>query len=171
MKCENENTARRPGMFPPLNLPDADLRIAKDGNGKLKVFDKIRKKYVALTPEEFVRQRFVEWLTNTLNYPSALIANEIGIELNSTHRRCDTVVFRSNGEPLMIIEYKAPGITVSQEVFDQIIRYNMVLKARYLVVSNGFMHYCCVIDYDHATYAYLPEIPDYPTLLSSIADN
>lgn len=158
-------------MFPPLNLPDSDLRISRNSDGKIKVFDKIRKKYVALTPEEYVRQRFVDWLTNTLHYPPALIANEIGIELNATRRRCDTVVFSPNGDPLMIVEYKAPGVTVTQDVFDQIVRYNMVMKARYLVVSNGLEHFCCEIDYEHASYVYLPDIPVYSNIPASFSES
>ena len=92
------------------------------------------------------------------------MANEIGIELNGTKRRCDTVVFNSDGTPLVIVEYKAPDISISQNVFDQIVRYNMVLRAGYLIVSNGITHYCCVIDYDRNTYHFIPEIPDYSSL-------
>lgn len=148
---------------PHLNLPPFDMRV-KRGNDVLKVFDRLRKKYVTLTPEEYVRQHFVNWLSSYLHYPASLMANEIGIELNGTKRRCDTVVFNSDGTPLVIVEYKAPDISISQNVFDQIVRYNMVLRAGYLIVSNGITHYCCVIDYDRNTYHFIPEIPDYSSL-------
>ena len=92
------------------------------------------------------------------------MANEIGITLNGTSRRCDTVVFDRTGKPLVIVEYKAPSVTVSQRTFDQIARYNMVLQARYLIVSNGLRHYCCRIDYAHRQYCFIPEIPAYTEL-------
>lgn len=127
----------------------------------LKVFDPLRAKYVALTPEEYVRQHFTAWLTGNLGYPKSLVSNEVSIKLNNTRRRCDTVVFRSDGSPLMIVEYKAPTVTINQEVFDQIARYNLVLRSRYLVVSNGLNHYCCEMQYDSNSYTFLPEIPEY----------
>lgn len=148
------------GEFPCLNLPPAELRLIR-GNGVLKVWDILRKKYVALTPEEYVRQHFTNWLIKYLSYPKSLMANEIGIELNGAKKRCDTVVFNSDGTPFMIVEYKAPDISISQAVFDQIVRYNMVLHARYLAVSNGLSHYCCIIDYEHASYNFIPTLPDY----------
>lgn len=127
----------------------------------LRVLDPIRRKYVVLTPEEYVRQNFVGMLVNTLHYPRVVIANEIGLELNGTRKRCDTVVFGRNGKPLMIVEYKAPDIKLTQETFDQIVRYNMVLKAKYLAVSNGIEHFCCVADYDGNSYRFLASVPDY----------
>lgn len=127
----------------------------------LKVFDPLRAKYVAITPEEYVRQHFTAWLISSLGYPKSLVSNEVSITLNNTRRRCDTVVFRSDGSPLMIVEYKAPAVTINQEVFDQIARYNIVLRSRYLVVSNGLNHYCCEMHYDSNSYTFLPEIPEY----------
>lgn len=146
--------------FPELNLPISQLRIAEE-NGVFKVFDILRKKNVILTPEEFVRQSFISWLIHGLNYPPSLMANEISISLNGTTKRCDTVIFDSSGDPFVIIEYKAPDIKITQHVFDQIVRYNMVLKARYLIISNGLSHYCCQIDYQQNKYQFLPSIPDY----------
>ncbi|MCM1296762.1 MAG: type I restriction enzyme HsdR N-terminal domain-containing protein [Muribaculaceae bacterium] len=130
-------------------------------DGILKVFDMLRSKYVALTPEEYVRQHFTAWLTGDLQYPKSLVSNEVSIMLNNTRRRCDTVVFRSDGSPLMIVEYKAPTVTINQEVFDQIARYNLVLRSRFLVVSNGINHYCCEMHYESDSYTFLPEIPKY----------
>lgn len=114
-----------------------------------------------MTPEEYVRQHFTAWLIGSFGYPASLTSNEVSITLNDTRRRCDTVVYRSNGTPLMIVEYKAPTVAITQEVFDQIARYNMVLRSKFLVVSNGMRHYCCEMDYEHDSYTFLPKIPEW----------
>lgn len=149
--------------FTKLNLPFTPVKI-KGSPATLKIFDPIRKKYVAFTPEEFVRRQFTAWLTDSLGYPASLMANEIGIELNGTKKRCDTVVFGPDGGHLMIVEYKAPDVTINQEVFDQIVRYNLVLRAGCLTVTNGMSHYCCIIDYNSGSIRFLPEVPDFQTL-------
>ena len=122
---------------------------------------------MTLTPEEFVRQHFTAWLRDAKHYPASLMANEIGIDVNGTRKRCDTVIFGKDGKPVVIVEYKAPDVAVNQAVFDQIVRYNVALHADYLVVSNGINHYCCVIDYNSGTYHFIPEIPDYTSLNKS----
>ncbi|MBD5217710.1 MAG: type I restriction enzyme HsdR N-terminal domain-containing protein [Bacteroidales bacterium] len=155
---------------PVLNLPPYDMKLIREEDA-IKVFDVLRQKYVALTPEEYVRQHFVNYLCNHLGYPSSLVANEVSINVNEMSKRCDTVVFRNPDHPLMIVEYKAPGVAISQATFDQIVRYNMALKARYLVVSNGLNHYCCVVDYENDTYHFIPEIPDYPSVITGNRDN
>lgn len=147
---------------PPLNLPPADLRFRMEGK-ILKVFDPLRKKYVALTPEEYVRQHFTAWMTGHLGYPGALMNNEVTLSLYDTSRRCDTVVFRNDGTPAMIIEYKAPTVSITQSVFDQIARYNIVLRSRFLIVSNGLRHFCCEMDYEKDTYRFIPHIPVWTT--------
>ena len=140
-------------------------------SGAYTVFDPLRHKAVALTPEEWVRQHFVAYMVRDLGYPPSLMANEVGLRINGLSRRCDTVVWRAgSAEPLMIVEYKAPGVKISQRTFDQIVRYNMVLHARYLTISNGMTHYCCRIDYDTHTYTFLREIPDY-TLCCAYGQN
>lgn len=146
-----------------LNLPSFDIRLQRDDEG-VKIFDRLRKKFIILTPEEWVRQHFVNYLINHKGFPESLMANEIGITLNGTRRRCDTVVFDKHGSPMVIVEYKASSIVISQSTFDQIARYNMVLHARYLIVSNGMNHYCCRIDYDNMSYDFLKEVPDYADL-------
>lgn len=146
-----------------LNLPSFDIRLQCDDEG-VKIFDRLRKKFIILTPEEWVRQHFVNYLINHKGFPESLMANEIGITLNGTRRRCDTVVFDKHGSPMVIVEYKASSIVISQSTFDQIVRYNMVLHARYLIVSNGMNHYCCRIDYDNMSYDFLKEVPDYADL-------
>lgn len=146
-----------------LNLPSFDIRLQRDDEG-VKIFDRLRRKFIILTPEEWVRQHFVNYLINHKGFPESLMANEIGITLNGTRRRCDTVVFDKHGSPMVIVEYKASSIVISQSTFDQIVRYNMVLHARYLIVSNGMNHYCCRIDYDNMSYDFLKEVPDYADL-------
>lgn len=153
-----------------LNLPEADLKLRREGE-TVKVFDSLRRKYVAFTPEENVRQHFVAWLTGALHYPASLCANEIEINLNGLRRRPDTVVFGNDMRPLMIVEYKAPDVAITQDVFDQIARYNMVLKAKYLVVSNGLKHYCCVLDHVRGEYHFIPHIPEYQELLTGSSCN
>lgn len=152
--------------FPKLNLPPTELRIISQ-EGLTKVYDPLRDKWVRLTPEEWVRQHFTAWLGSEYHYPASLTANEIGIEVNGTRKRCDTVVFRREGTPLIIVEYKAPDIHITQDVFDQIVRYNMSLRAEYLVVSNGLAHYCCRIDYASNSYHFIPRIPDYHEIMTS----
>jgi len=147
----------------PLNLPTFDSKIKKTAEG-LKIFDSLRRKYVALTPEEWVRQHFVHYLISEKKYPASLIANEASIKLHSLNKRCDTIIYSSALEPLMIIEYKEPNTAITQQVFDQIARYNITLKVRYLIVSNGVNHYCCRMDYEKMSFEYLEEIPDYSTL-------
>lgn len=164
-------TSLTPENLPALNLPPAAIRL-RQGDEGLQAFDRHRRKWVLLTPEEWVRLNFTAWLHGTLHYPDSTIANEIGIKVNDTRRRCDTVVFVPHlTEPLMIVEYKAPTVKITQDVFDQIVRYNMTLKARYLVVSNGMAHYCCVMDYTNDTYHFIPAIPDYRELQFGNSEN
>ncbi|ULB33868.1 MULTISPECIES: type I restriction enzyme HsdR N-terminal domain-containing protein [Proteiniphilum] len=148
-----------------LNLPSFDAKIRKINNGH-QIFDPLRRKYVALTPEEWVRQHFVHYLITEKNYPASLIANETAIKLNSLTLRCDTVIYNNNLKPLMIVEYKEPETTITREVFDQAARYSSVLRVPYIVVSNGMRHYCCLIDYENRAYRYLMEIPGYKDLIS-----
>lgn len=147
-----------------LDLISAHLRT-KECDGKLFVFDPLRKKYVSLTPEEQVRQAFIYYLVEELKYPSGRIGNEISIKLLQRTYRCDTIVYDSYGNPLVIIEYKAPNISITQEVFDQAVRYNMALKVSYIFVTNGVCLYGCKLDYETMQSKFLQEIPPYSTLL------
>jgi len=144
----------------PLNLPQYDFKIKQSGDKQL-IFDRLRKRYVSLTPEEWVRQNMVEFLICEKQFPAALMANEISVKANGLQRRCDTVVYDYAGHPLLAAEYKAPTITVNQGVFDQIMRYNSRLHVRYTLVSNGLTHFCCLLDYDTMNVEYLREIPYY----------
>ncbi len=148
-----------------LNLPTYLFRI-KLNEGKRIIFDAWRRKWVSLSPEEWVRQNFARYLTEEKHFPSARLGIEYSLCLNQQNFRADIVVFGKRGEPLMIIECKAPEVKISQQVFDQIVRYNMKLKVRYLTVTNGINHYCCLIDREHLTYSFLEGIPDFKELLS-----
>jgi hypothetical protein len=141
-----------------LNLPVYSFHV-KNKQGNMVVFDRLRKRFVALTPEEWVRQHVVEFLISEKGFPAALMANEITIQRNGMNKRCDTVVYNREGEPLLIAEFKSPEVEINQQTFDQIARYNMILKVSYLLISNGLQHYCCHIDYETQQVAYLPDIP------------
>lgn len=146
-----------------LNLPPYPFKIS-NREGKKFIFDVLRKKYVALTPEEWVRQHFTHLLVEHKGYPQGLLANEVQLNLNGTKKRCDTVLYNRDLSAKMIVEYKAPNVEITQAVFDQITRYNMVLKVDYLIVTNGINHYCCRIDYITHSYRFLSGIPDYVEL-------
>ena len=145
------------------SLPKYDLNIKKSDKGPT-IFDRLRKRWVALTPEEWVRQNFVEFLISEKQFPEALMGNEISLSQNGIKRRCDTLVADRHGNALVIVEYKQPNVEITQEVFDQIVRYNSVLKAKYLIVSNGISHYCCTIDYENHSHSFLPDIPMFENL-------
>lgn len=146
-----------------LNLPEYQFNIKKKDDGFV-ILDTLRRRWVALTPEEWVRQNFVRFLTEDRDYPAALMNNEISLTQNGIKRRCDTLVADRQGAPLVIVEYKAPTIDITQKTFDQIVRYNMVLRANFLIVSNGMSHYCCKIDYENNSYCFLEDIPYYENL-------
>lgn len=148
-----------------LNLPKYGIKIKND-KGHQSIFDVLRRKYVALTPEEWVRQHFVHFLIEHKGYPKALMANEIQLAIGNKKLRCDSVLYDRTLRPRMIIEYKAPTVNITQKVFDQITIYNMLLHVDYLVVSNGIKHYCCRMDYANQKYLFLEDIPDYQNLLT-----
>lgn len=146
-----------------LNLPPASLKI-KEQEGKKYVYDPLRRQYVRLTPEEYVRQRFVAFLVGSKSYPESRLVNEAGIEVGGVKKRCDTILYDHFLQPLMILEYKAPTVAVTQRTFNQIARYNMALKVPWLVVSNGLSHFCCRIDRESGEVLFMKEIPDYGEL-------
>ena len=150
-----------------LNLPTYTFNIKAKPNGSKVIFDTLRRRFVTLTPEEWVRQHFVCFLVDEKGFPAALMANEVSLTQNGIKRRCDTLVADANGNPLVIVEYKAPHVEISQNTFDQIVRYNMVLHASYLIVSNGLNHYCCRINYADDSYVFLNDIPTYSDLSNS----
>lgn len=143
-----------------LNLPQYPIKTKEEG-GTTYIFDPIRKKYLVLLPEEWVRQNFIQFLIKDKNYTAGLIAVEKGLKLNELQKRADIVIHDNQGKPLVLIECKAPKIKINQDVFEQIARYNMVLKVPYLVVTNGIDHYCAKIDFAANSYEFLEEIPNY----------
>ncbi|MCM1138795.1 MAG: type I restriction enzyme HsdR N-terminal domain-containing protein [Duncaniella sp.] len=152
--------------FVHLNLPPADLRIRQSDRG-IEVYDRLREKWLLLTPEEWVRQNFTSFLINHRGYSSNLMTNEISISLNGTSKRCDTVIYDHELKPLVLVEYKEPNIPITQKVFEQIARYNIVLRVRYLMVSNGLKHYCCEVDSLNNQFRFLTEIPEYIDIINN----
>ncbi len=142
-----------------LNLPPAPLKTRQEGERTM-VFDPLRKRYVALTPEEWVRQHFVHFLIMVKGYPASRIGNEISLKVGDMKKRCDTVVYDTQAKPLMIVEYKAPSVQITQKVFDQVWRYNLPLRVPYIIISNGLQHFCCKVDYENNKTEFLPEIPE-----------
>jgi hypothetical protein len=143
-----------------LNLPNYKFRI-KSNENKMLIFDKLRKKYMVLTPEEWVRQHFVQFLIEEKKYPVSLIALEKQLIINNRKKRTDILVFNKKGDHDIIVECKAPTIKITQATFDQIARYNLKLKANFLIVTNGLEHFYCKMDFEKETYIFLKEIPDY----------
>ena len=148
-----------------LNLPPFEIKL-RGTKAQPQIFDILRKKYIALTPEEWVRQHFFHFLVEHKGYPAALMANEIQLKVGEKTLRADSVLYSRDLKPRMIIEYKAPHIPITQKVFDQISIYNMLLHVDYLVVSNGLQHYICKMDYNDKKYLFLEDIPDYEELLT-----
>jgi hypothetical protein len=150
-----------------LNLPAYEPRISRNGN-RLDIWDFHRNKWVCLTPEEEVRQHFLNYLIHYKNYPPGLLAVEYGLKVNHLSKRADIVLFSSFGHPLLLVECKAPSIKISQKTFDQTARYNLSLKVDYLIVTNGINHFCCQLDFVNQRYIFLEEIPDYQLILDSV---
>ena len=143
-----------------LNLPNYNFKL-KSSENKTLIFDKLRKKYMILTPEEWVRQHFVYFLIDEKKYPSSLIALEKQLIINNRKKRTDILIFNKEGNHEIIVECKAPSIKITQDTFDQIARYNLKLKANYLIVTNGLEHFYCKMDFEKETYIFLKEIPSY----------
>jgi hypothetical protein len=143
-----------------LNLPNYKFKL-KSNENKTLIFDNLRKKYMILTPEEWVRQHFVQFLIEEKNYPPTLIAIEKQVVVNNLKKRSDILVFNKEGNPDIIVECKAPKIKITQATFDQIARYNLKLSANFLIVTNGLTHFYCKMDFKKETYVFLKEIPNY----------
>lgn len=141
-----------------LNLPEYSFKIKQDGK-RVQIFDPFRKKYLVLSPEEWVRQHLLQFLVQDRRFPASRISIETGLKYNQLTKRADILVHDAYGKPHLLVECKAPAVKITQDAFDQIARYNMVFKVKYLVVSNGIHHFCCEMDYKTNTYTYLKEIP------------
>ena len=143
-----------------LNFPNYNFRF-KNNENKVSIFDEIRKKFIILTPEEWVRQHVVQFLMVEKKYPKSLINVEKVLKVNDLRKRYDVVVFNPDGSMHILVECKAPEVKIDQTTFDQIARYNLTLKATYLMVSNGLKHYFCQMDFENEKYHFLQDIPVY----------
>ena len=147
-------------MLPPLNLPPYPFKL-KEQENKLYIFDEVRKKYLVVTPEEWVRQHFVQYLLVEKKYPKGWISIEGGLKLNELQKRSDILVYNTEGNPFLLVECKAPSIKITQNVFDQVARYNSIHRVKFLAVTNGLEHFYCEMDYVSHSYRFIPEIPAY----------
>ncbi len=148
-----------------LNLPDYQIPLRRNQqNSQQEIFDVVRKKWLMLTAEEWVRQNFIHFLIYEKEMPSGLIAIEKGLRVHKRLKRTDILIYDKERSPLLVVECKAPSVKIDQKVFDQILNYNMALKVQYLVVTNGLHHYCCKIDYNNASWFFLKSIPNYKEL-------
>jgi predicted type IV restriction endonuclease len=150
-----------------LNFPSYSFRF-KNSENKVSIFDEIRKKFIILTPEEWVRQHVVRFLMEEKKYPKSLINVEKVLNVNGLRKRYDVVVFKPDGSIFVLVECKATKIKTAQATFDQIARYNMTLKAQYLMVTNGQNHYFCLMDFENEKYEFLKELPDYGKRIEKI---
>ena len=146
--------------MPRLNFPEYEFRTTTD-NGQLKIFDPARKKYVALTPEEWVRQHLIIYLNKDKGYPIGLMMVEYEFKYNKLSKRADIVVCDRAGSPLLMVECKSPDVTITQEVFDQAMRYNLQMNVKTVILSNGFNHFCFALDEVKQMYVALTEIPEW----------
>ncbi len=143
-----------------LNFPSFTFRF-KNSENKVSIFDEIRKKFIILTPEEWVRQHVVRFLLEEKKYSKSLINVEKVLKINGLTKRYDVVVFNNDGSILVLIECKSTDVNINQSVFDQIARYNITLKAEYLMVTNGLNHYFCKMDYENEKYTFLKDLPEF----------
>ncbi len=144
----------------PLNFPHYQFEI-QESDGRHVIFDGLRKKWLQLLPEEWVRQHVVQYLIQERDVPAGLIGIEKGFQFQGMQRRADLIVHDRQGAPVLMVECKAPSVKISQDVFDQVARYNMVIHAAYLFVTNGLQHYCCKIEADTRQYTFMHELPVY----------
>ncbi len=143
-----------------LNLPSYSFKITGDGDSMM-ILDQIRRKYVRLTPEEWVRQNFIQYLITEGKYPPGLMGVEVMFKLNRLRRRVDILIHNRQGRPIMIVECKEPDVKIDDKVFDQIVTYNLAMKVPYIVVTNGIDHYACKVDDENNKYEFLMAIPLY----------
>jgi len=152
-------------LLQPLNLPPHPFKLTEQ-NGQLYIFDILRKKLLLLTPEEWVRQHFVQYLMQVKGYPKTLIKLEGSLKVNGMAKRSDIVVFNKMGQKALMVECKAPGVAITQKVFDQIALYNITHRIPLLAVSNGLQHYYCAIDFEISSYRFIEELPAYVASLA-----
>ena len=156
------------GPMQQLNLPAYEPRIREDHQGKREIFDPFRRKFVRLTPEEWVRQHFLNYLVGTKGYPASVIVVEAFLNVNRLKKRCDILAYGPSGKPVLVVECKAPEIEIIQTVFDQVARYNMTLLVDHLVVTNGIQHYACRIAHHKRSFEFLKDVPMYEEVIRSL---
>ncbi len=152
--------------LPQLNFPGFDFKVQRssDERQSLKIFDIIRKKYVSLTPEEWVRQHLLHFLVNERKFPQSLVSVEKKLLINSLEKRTDVVIYSSSLKPILLAECKSPKVVLTQAVFDQAARYNMTLNVAFFLVTNGLESFICKIDHSTQSYVFLKDIPSYSEL-------
>ncbi len=146
-----------------LNLPQYPIKLKEEGEEQY-IFDAIRKKYLKLQPEEWVRQNFIQFLIHDRGYSASLIAIEKGLKLNELQKRADIVLYDNQAQPVVLVECKAPKVKINQEVFEQIGRYNSIFKVPYLIVTNGLNHYCAKVNFQENSFKFLEDVPNYKEL-------
>lgn len=146
-----------------LNLPTYQFQF-QNKDGRVEIFDVVRKKHVVLTPEEWVRQHFIQYLINQKGFPPSLMQLEKPLNYNQLDKRSDIVIYDKTAQPMVMVECKAPQVSITQDTFDQIARYNFSLRVKYLIVTNGINHFCCKMDYQTTSYAFIEQIPLYKEL-------
>jgi hypothetical protein len=143
-----------------INFPPFETKLILE-NGRTKIWDNLRKKYLVLTPEEWVRQHLVNYMINEKQYPAQLIGLEKSLTYNHRKKRCDLIVFNKEAKPLLLAECKAPSVEITQETFFQIATYNKIFEAKYFLLTNGIKHFCCEIDYFNSKIHFLENIPTF----------
>lgn len=143
-----------------LNFPSYNFRIRDKTVGK-EIFDSVRNQWVALTPEEWVRQHTAQWLKEAKNYPASLMAVEKQIKVNGLHRRCDIICHDNSGNPVVIVECKSPDVAITQDLFDQAARYNLTVGASFFLLTNGIRHFCCTLNHESQSWIFLEDLPEY----------
>jgi hypothetical protein len=143
-----------------LNFPPFEFKL-REVNNRQEIFDPVRHKFVTLTPEEWVRQHLISYLTLVKRYPISMIGVEKQLLLNKLPKRFDLVVFGRNANPFLLVECKSPGVEITEKTFDQAARYNMLLQAEYFLITNGLEHYTCRIDYENKQYIFIEDVPDF----------
>ena len=142
-----------------LNLPTFQFNVQSQGQSK-QIFDFVRRRFVALTPEEWVRQHFVRFMVDYHSYPLSLFAIEKQVVVNGLKQRADVVVYNKDGKPWLIVECKAPTVKLDEDTLHQVVRYNLTLNVPYLVLTNGLEHFC--LEYQNESFLFLPELPAFP---------
>ncbi|MEI6884868.1 MAG: type I restriction enzyme HsdR N-terminal domain-containing protein [Bacteroidota bacterium] len=157
-------------MMPRLNLPEYQPRTRLSKDGKEEIYDVVRRKFVRLTPEEWVRQHFINFFVSHHDYPLSLLQVEGKLTYNHLTKRSDIVVYGRNGKPLMAVECKAPSVEITQKVFDQLAMYNFTLGVSYLVLTNGMQNYICRMEPEKGSYSFLEKFPAYAELHEQFRD-